>query len=87
VRHERTTAEIAEFFAPSGFRSQTFAMRQEFDYPALEGRLLSSSYTPQPGHPSYESMLGELQRIFDAHQVNGRVSLDYHTRVFYGQFA
>jgi SAM-dependent methyltransferase len=87
VRHERTTAEIAEFFAPSGFRSQTFAMRQDFDYPALEGRLLSSSYTPQPGRPSYEPMLGELQRIFHAHQVNGRVSLDYDTRVFYGQLA
>jgi SAM-dependent methyltransferase len=87
VRHERTTAEIADFFAPSRFQSQTFAMRQDFDYPALEGRLLSSSYTPQPGHPSYEPMLGELQRIFYAYQVNGRVSLDYDTRVFYGQLS
>jgi len=87
VRHERTTAEIADFFSPSQFRSQTFAMRQDFDYPALEGRLLSSSYTPQPGHPSYEPMLGKLRQIFDAHQVNGRVSLDYDTRVFYGQLA
>jgi len=87
VRHERTTAEIAEFFAPSGFRSQTFAMHQDFDYPALKGRLLSSSYTPPPGHSNYEPMLGELQRIFHAYQVNGRVSLDYDTRVFYGQLA
>jgi len=87
VRHERTTAEIADFFAPSPFHSQTFAMRQDFDYAALEGRLLSSSYTPQPGHPSYEPMLGELQRIFHTHQVNGRVSLDYDTRVFYGQLS
>jgi hypothetical protein len=32
-------------------------------------------------------MLAELQRIFHAHQVKGRVSLDYDTRVFYGQLA
>jgi ubiquinone/menaquinone biosynthesis C-methylase UbiE len=84
VRHERTTAEIAGFFAPSPFQLRVFSMSQEFDYSALEGRLLSSSYTPQPDHPQYESMLRELQRIFGAHQVNDRVVLDYDTRVFYG---
>ena len=85
VRHERTTAEIADFFAPSQFQSRTFAMRQDFDHASLRGRLLSSSYTPQPGHPNYEPMLVELERIFDAHQVHGQVSLEYDTRVFYGQ--
>lgn len=85
VRHERTTAEIGDFFAPSRCQSQAFAMRQDFDYPALEGRLLSSSYTPQRGHPKCEPMLAELQRIFAMYQVNGRVALDYETRVFYGQ--
>jgi ubiquinone/menaquinone biosynthesis C-methylase UbiE len=84
VRHERTTDEIAGFFAPSPFQLRVFSMSQEFDYSALEGRLLSSSYTPQPDHPQYESMLRELQRIFGAYQVNGRVVLDYDTRVFYG---
>ncbi len=87
VRHERTTAEIADFFAPSPFRSRTFASRQQCDYPALEGRLLSSSYTPQPGNASYEPMLQELRRIFEAHQIGGRVVLEYDTRIFYGQLA
>src|SRR5580700_6019979 len=32
VRHERTTAEIADFFSPSPFRSSTLEMRQEVDY-------------------------------------------------------
>jgi len=85
VRHERTTAEIDAFFAPAPFRSRVFEMRQDCDYPALEGRLLSSSYVPQPDQPAYESMLRELRRIFDKHQVNGRVSLEYDTRVYYGQ--
>jgi SAM-dependent methyltransferase len=85
VRHERTTAEIADFFTPSPFRSSTLEMRQEVDYSGLEGRLLSSSYTPTPDHPTYEPMLRELRRIFDTHQVNESVSLDYNTLVYYGQ--
>jgi SAM-dependent methyltransferase len=87
VRHERTTAEISGFFAPSPYQEQVFELVQEFDYPALEGRLLSSSYTPQPGHPNYEPMLEELRRVFDQHEVNGRVCFEYDTRVYYGKLA
>lgn len=87
VRHERTTAEIAGFFAPSPFRSCRFEMRQEGDYAALEGRLLSSSYTPTPEHANYYPMLRELRRLFDTHQVNGSVALEYNTLVYYGQLA
>jgi SAM-dependent methyltransferase len=87
VRHERTTAEIADFFVPSAFQSRTFATTQECDYPALEGRLLSSSYTPQPGDSRYEPMLRELRAIFEAHQTERCVALEYDTRVFYGQLA
>jgi len=85
VRHERTSAEIADFFTPSVFCERVFSMKQEFDYAGLQGRLLSSSYTPPPEHPQHAPMLRELQRIFAVHQENGRVSVDYHTRVFYGQ--
>ena len=85
LRHEHTTVAIDAFFSPLPFAARTFAMRQEVDYPALEGRLLSSSYTPQPGHPRYRPMLTELRRIFDACQSHGRVALAYDTRVFYGR--
>ncbi len=85
VRHERTTAEIADFFSPSSFRSSVLEMRQEVDYASLEGRLLSSSYTPTSDHANYDAMLRELRRIFDAHQIDDRVSLDYNTLVYYGR--
>lgn len=85
VRHERTTAEIADFFAPSKFQESVFEMRQEFDYAALEGRLLSSSYTPQPGDSKYEPMLRELRQIFGAHKEGERVAFEYDTRVYYGR--
>jgi SAM-dependent methyltransferase len=85
VRHERTTAEIADFFSPSPFRSSTLEMRQELDYAGLKGRLLSSSYTPTSDNANYDAMLRELRRIFDAHQIDDRVSLDYNTLVYYGR--
>jgi SAM-dependent methyltransferase len=85
VRHERTTDAVNEFFDPLPFQQRTFAMGQQFDYEGLEGRLLSSSYAPGPGHPKHEPMLKELRRIFDEHAQSGRVSFDYKTRVYFGK--
>ncbi len=85
VRHENTTASIGTFFAPSPFRQRVFELRQEFDYPGLEGRLLSSSYAPQRQHPECQPMLRELREIFDNYQNNGGVFVDYNTRVYYGK--
>ena len=84
VRHERTTAMIHEFFAPALSEERVFSLRQEFDYEGLAGRLLSSSYAPLEGHPSYAPMMQELQRIFRAHAEDGAVDFEYKTRVFYG---
>ena len=84
VRHERTTEAVNEFFDPEPFQERVFAMRQEFDYAGLEGRLLSSSYAPGPEHPKHAPMLRELRRIFDEHAVAERVSVDYKTRVYFG---
>ena len=85
VRHERTTDSVNEFFDPLPCQERVFAMRQEFDYEGLEGRLLSSSYAPGPGHPKHEPMLRELKRIFDQHVENGIVGFDYKTRVYFGK--
>lgn len=84
VRHERTTAAVNEFFDPAPFLELAFPMRQEFDYAGVEGRLLSSSYAPGPGHPKHESMLRELRKIFDKHKREDRVGFDYTTRLYFG---
>lgn len=58
---------------------------QHFDFEALKGRLLSSSYAPEEGQPKHNTMLFELRRIFDAHQQNGKVSFVYDTLIYYGR--
>ncbi len=73
-----------DFFAPGEFRQRTFANEQIFDFEGLRGRLLSSSYSPPQGHPNHEPMLAELRRIFDAHNEEGRVRIEYTTHLYYG---
>jgi SAM-dependent methyltransferase len=85
VRHERTTESVNEFFDPAPYRERAFDMRQEFDYAGLEGRLLSSSYAPGPGHPKHAPMLRELRHIFEACAVNGRIMFEYKTRIYFGR--
>ena len=76
---------IAAFFKAGTFSSQTFENRQIFDFEGVTGRLLSSSYTPEPGQSTYQPMLDDLAAIVRAHQVDGSVSFEYDTNVYYGQ--
>lgn len=85
VRHEHTV--VGEFFDPVPFAERTFDLQQIFDYSGVEGRLMSSSYAPGPGHVNHAPMLRELHQIFDRHQQGGKVSIEYTTRMFYGQLA
>jgi len=62
-----------------------FPNDQTFDYAGLEGRLLSSSYAPERGHPEHEPMLAGLQALFERHQREGKVVFPYETRVYFAQ--
>jgi len=85
-RHKSTyDTAMAGFFGAAGFREKTFSHRQEFDCAGLKGRMLSSSYTPEPGHPNHEPLMAGLEKIFQTHQVRGRVTFDYTTRMYYGR--
>jgi SAM-dependent methyltransferase len=85
VRHEHTTATIAEFFDPAFYQERCFELRQRFDYEGAAGRLLSSSYVPLAGHPNYDPMIEELGRIFRSHAREGMIEFEYNTRVYYGR--
>ena len=79
--------QLRQFFAPQSFKSREFPNLQEFDFAGFKGRVLSASYTPEPGNPKFEPMLRALRDLFDSSQQNGRVAFEYDTRVFYGQLA
>lgn len=78
---------IGDFFAPGDFKRAQFPNQQEFDFDGLKGRLLSSSYAPEVGHPNHNPMLESLRTIFDQYQSGGKVVFEYDTTVYYGQLA
>ncbi len=85
VRCENVSdAAIGRFLAP-GWRLGSFPNAQQFDYPGLEGRLLSSSYAPGPDHPRHAPMLAALRRLFDQTNIGGKVTIQYDTQVYLGR--
>lgn len=79
-------AFLYEFFGTKDLNLQIFQNRQIFDFESLKGRLLSSSYAPQPGDGNYTPMLAALNDIFTTFAINDRVSFDYDTRLYYARF-
>jgi SAM-dependent methyltransferase len=69
----------------ANFQRRALPNFQEFDFDALCGRLRSSSYAPQPGHPDFEPMMAALRRLFDANQRNGVVRMNYTTQIYFGR--
>lgn len=78
-------SRLVDFFAPDAMKMKVFPNAQELSLEALAGRILSSSYMPQPGHIRYEPMRAAIEAHFDAEQKNGYVRLEYDCAVAYGQ--
>jgi SAM-dependent methyltransferase len=88
VDHRNVNSDaIKKFFAPQPFALKKFENRQVVDFEGAKGRLLSSSYVPEPGHLNYQPMLDKLRAIFDQYHTDGRVTFDYATQMYFGQLA
>lgn len=86
VNHRNISHDmLVDFFKPGGLKETRFRNRQVFDFDGVAGRLLSSSYAPQPGDPGYEPMMRELRELFDRNQENGTVNFDYETEIYWGE--
>jgi SAM-dependent methyltransferase len=84
VDHRRIDATALERFFGRAPVSRAFPHVQSLDRGELCARLLSSSYTPAAGIPGHAEMLEELGRLFDRHQVSGRVTMMYDCHVHIG---
>ncbi len=88
IRHRHAHEDsVAAFFGHRRFRISTFANPTVLDWPTLLARLNSASYVPKPAHPNHLPMTARLRSLFDAAQRDGRVAMDYITRVFHGALA
>lgn len=62
-----------------------FANEQIFDFAGLKGRLMSSSYAPEPGQPQHEPLMAALRELHRRHARDGQVVFPYRTLVYFGQ--
>lgn len=85
VRGSHLTEErLAAFFVPDAMSSAVFANSQQLTLEALQGRILSSSYMPQPGHPRYSEMSRTIEDLFSENETGGHVRMEYDCVVCYG---
>lgn len=88
IRHRHgNEAVIAPYFGHTAYREATLRNATRLDFPTLVARVCSASYMPQPDSVNYAPMLARLRELFDASKEDGKVTLDYVTRVFFGEVA
>jgi SAM-dependent methyltransferase len=83
-RHERRD-RIDEFFGGTAWRTITVTHSDELDFPRLADRLNSASYMPSAGDPAHAPMMVELQQLFAQTAQHGVVTMEFETRVLYGE--
>ncbi len=78
---------LAAFFAPSPMTCATIPNPQLLTPEELQGRILSSSYMPQPGQPRFEAMRSAVEQLFAGTQSEGRVTMHHDCLVCYGRLS
>jgi SAM-dependent methyltransferase len=84
-RRHADEGAIRNFYGPHGFGLRICPNQQVLNWPALRGNLLSHSSVPEPGQLGHEETMTELRRLFGAHQQDGRVVLEYDTKMYFGR--
>lgn len=88
VNHKNITPEsLSSFFKKGQMQVAQFSNLQVFDFEGLSGRVRSSSYTPVPGDPRYESMMLALRDLFERNKQDGKVFFEYETEIYWGEVA
>lgn len=84
VNHRGLAPERLAAYFGGPFSATLFSNAQRLDLAGLRARLLSSSYTPPPGHGDHSPMLAELERLFAACAVAGEVEIVYDCTLYLG---
>ncbi len=86
INHKKFNQQkIKAFYSPQRCHVENFPNVQIFDFEALQGRVLSSSYVPNEGHKNYASMLQGLQNLYDKFNHHDTVNIEYTTVMYYGK--
>ena len=85
VNHKNIDEKIFNDFFDGDYKMKSFLNFQHFDFEGLKGRILSSSYMPSEEHKDFDFMMSVLKKIFNRFQENGKVTIEYDTKIYYGR--
>lgn len=85
ARQHMTEDRLRSFFAPEEMRRAVFPNEQFLTLEGLMGRVLSSSYMPQPGQERFEEMEKAVEKLFAESARDGVVRMEYECVVSYGK--
>jgi len=85
VDHKLIDAAVLRRFFGSEPTLSSFPNYQHLDFAGLQGRVLSASYMPNANDPGFLEMIEALRFLFDKHQREDKVTLEYDTKVYYGR--
>jgi SAM-dependent methyltransferase len=80
----RADVDSMRRFFGGAMELETFPNEQTFDFEGLKGRLLSTSYAPEPGDAQFEPMMAGLREVYGRHEQAGTVTFPYRTLVYFG---
>ncbi len=86
VNHKNIDEKIFDdFFGEGHYKMELFLNYQHFDLEGLKGRILSSSYMPAKGHKDFDFMMSVLKKTFTRFAEEGKVTIEYDTKIYYGK--
>jgi SAM-dependent methyltransferase len=77
---------LTRLFAGKEWTERSIPNSQVLDGEGLANRVLSSSYLPGPSDLRTPAMLEAVRELFNTHQVDGTVTIEYETQVHIGSF-
>ena len=78
---------ISPLFRSGAYRVKTFENHSVYDCEGLKGRVLSSGGAPEAGSPRFREMIEALETLFWTYQMEGTITIEQETRVYYGQLS
>jgi len=67
------------------YQKESFYNFQDLDFTSFRGRVLSSSYIPLVDNPIFPKMILELEGLFNQHQRDGIIRIEYDTEIYLGK--
>jgi hypothetical protein len=81
IRHDGIDqAKLATYFG-GPFTTTSVVNEQRLTLEGLRGRILSCSYIPAAGEPGHDAVLQAIERMFEEHQQNGEVVVEYDVEI------